>query len=212
MTDDEPGAASQLWAGAECTIVRVGDDYRDQAVETGHHDRLDDIDLFAELGVETVRFPILWERIAPERPDRLDFGWTDERLERLRERGIEVDRRPAPPRLRARSTPACSIRTSRPSSAEYAARVAERYPWIEHWTPVNEPLTTARFSGLYGHWYPHRRDYPAFLRALVNQCRGTLEAMRAIRSRHPEARARPDRGSRQDLLDPAAALPGGARE
>ena len=81
-----------------------------------------------------------------------------------------------------RSTPVCSIRTSRPSSANYAARVAERYPWIDHWTPVNEPLTTARFSGLYGHWYPHRRDYPAFLRALANQCRGTLEAMRDIRA------------------------------
>ena len=25
-----------------------------------------------------------------------------------------------------------------------------RYPWIDAYTPVNEPLTTARFSGLYG--------------------------------------------------------------
>ena len=72
--------------------------------------------------------------------------------------------------------------------ADYAARVAERYPWIEMWTPVNEPLTTARFSGLYGHWYPHGRDYPTFLRALVNQCKGTLEAMRAIRRAIPGAR------------------------
>ena len=30
--------------------------------------------------------------------------------------------------------------------ADYAAKVAKRYPWIEYWTPVNEPLTTARFS------------------------------------------------------------------
>ena len=53
---------------------------------------------------------------------------------------------------------------------------------------MNEPLTTARFSGLYGHWYPHRRDYPAFLRCLVNECKGTLEAMRAIRALIPEAK------------------------
>jgi dTDP-4-dehydrorhamnose reductase len=66
--------------------------------------------------------------------------------------------------------------------------VAERYPWIEHWTPVNEPLTTARFSGLYGHWYPHGRNYPTFLRALANQCRGTLQAMRAIRKVIPHAK------------------------
>jgi dTDP-4-dehydrorhamnose reductase len=72
--------------------------------------------------------------------------------------------------------------------AAYAARVAERYPWIEWWTPVNEPLTTARFSGLYGHWYPHGRDYGTMLRALVNQCLGTLEAMRAIRAVNPDAK------------------------
>jgi dTDP-4-dehydrorhamnose reductase len=72
--------------------------------------------------------------------------------------------------------------------ADFAARVADRYPWIEMWTPVNEPLTTARFSGLYGHWYPHKRDYPSFLRALANECRGTLEAMKAIRARIPGAR------------------------
>ena len=32
----------------------------------------------------------------------------------------------------------------------YARRVAERYPWILDYTPVNEPLTTARFAGMYG--------------------------------------------------------------
>ena len=42
--------------------------------------------------------------------------------------------------------------------AAFARRVAERYPWVDAYTPVNEPLTTARFSGLYGHWYPHGRD------------------------------------------------------
>ncbi|MET1111963.1 MAG: SDR family oxidoreductase, partial [Allosphingosinicella sp.] len=46
----------------------------------------------------------------------------------------------------------------------------------------------ARFSGLYGHWYPHGRDYPTFLRALVNECAATLEAMRAIRGAIPGAR------------------------
>ena len=38
--------------------------------------------------------------------------------------------------------------------ARFARAVAERFPWVEDWTPVNEPLTTARFSALYGHWYP----------------------------------------------------------
>ena len=38
-----------------------------------------------------------------------------------------------------------------------AVAVAERDPWVEGWTPINEPLTAARFSALYGLWYPRRR-------------------------------------------------------
>jgi dTDP-4-dehydrorhamnose reductase len=187
MTEDRRRAPPELWGGAECTIVRLNEDYRDQSVETGHRDRRGDIGLMADLGVTTVRFPILWESIAPERPDRLDFAWTDDRLALLRERGIKV----IGGLLHHGSGPKYTdlLDPDFPGKlADYAARVAERYPWIETWTPVNEPLTTARFSGLYGHWYPHGRDYPTFLRALVNECRGTLEAMRAIRSAVPGAR------------------------
>jgi dTDP-4-dehydrorhamnose reductase len=72
--------------------------------------------------------------------------------------------------------------------ADYAGRVARRYPWIEDWTPINEPFTTARFSYLYGLWQPHVRDIDATLRATVNQCLAINRAMRAIRSITPAAR------------------------
>jgi dTDP-4-dehydrorhamnose reductase len=177
----------ELWGGVECSIVRIGNTWRDQIAETGHHDRIDDIDLIAGLGIRTVRYPLLWETIAPDRPDRLDFGWTDERMARLRERGIAV----VATLLHHGSGPHYTnlLDPDFPTKlGDFAAGVAERYPWVEAWTPTNEPLTTARFSGLYGHWYPHRRDYPAFLGALVNQCLGTLEAMAAIRAAIPGAR------------------------
>jgi dTDP-4-dehydrorhamnose reductase len=179
-------APLELWGGVECTIVRLGDEYRDQSRETGHELRADDIDRIAELGVKAVRYPILWEKVAPHRRDRLELAWTDERLAMLRERGIEVIggllHHGSGPRYTHLLDPDFPKKL-----ADYAARVAERYKWIRRWTPVNEPLTTARFSGLYGHWYPHRSDYRSFLRALVNQCRGTLEAMKAIRAAIPEA-------------------------
>ena len=180
-------APMELWGGVECTIVRLGDEYRDQSRETGHADRKEDIDILAGLGVTTVRYPILWEAVAPESPDKLDFAWQDERLAMLRERGIDVIggllHHGSGPKHTGLADPDFPAKL-----ADYAARVADRYPWIERWTPVNEPLTTARFSGLYGHWYPHGRDYPTFLRCLVNQCRGTLEAMKAIRARIPHAK------------------------
>ena len=71
--------------------------------------------------------------------------------------------------------------------ADYALRVARRYPWVNAWTPVNEPVTTARFAGLYGHWYPHRRSDRSFVRALLNQMQAVRAAMRAIRSVNPGA-------------------------
>ncbi|HEY5720949.1 MAG TPA: family 1 glycosylhydrolase [Allosphingosinicella sp.] len=187
MRSESGGSAPlELWGGVECTIVRLGETYRDQSVETGHDLRPKDLDLIAGLGIRTVRYPILWERVAPDGPDRFDFAWTDERLSMLRERGIRVIggllHHGSGPRYTDLLDPDFPKKLG-----EYAARVAERYPWIDMWTPVNEPLTTARFSGLYGHWYPHRRDYPAFLRALVNQCMGILEAMRAIRAVNPGA-------------------------
>ncbi|HZF95658.1 MAG TPA: family 1 glycosylhydrolase, partial [Allosphingosinicella sp.] len=135
----------------------------------------------------TVRYPILWEAVAPEDPDTLDFTWQDERLEMLRERGIEVIggllHHGSGPRYTSLLDPDFPEKL-----ADYAAKVAARYPWIKLWTPVNEPLTTARFSALYGHWYPHTRDFAAFIRALVNECKGTMTAMRAIRSAVPNAK------------------------
>jgi dTDP-4-dehydrorhamnose reductase len=71
--------------------------------------------------------------------------------------------------------------------AAFAGAVATRYPWVNHYTPVNEPLTTARFSGLYGFWYPHGKDDATFIRALYNQLHGTRLAMKAIRRVNPAA-------------------------
>src|SRR6478736_1787593 len=80
----------ELWGGLECTVARVGDGYRDQSLETGHHDRIADLDRIAELGIRTLRYPVLWEKISPESPERVDFSWHDERLSHLRKLGIRA--------------------------------------------------------------------------------------------------------------------------
>jgi dTDP-4-dehydrorhamnose reductase len=173
----------ELWAGPECTVNRVGDRYLDQLARSGHDRRLDDLDRIAELGVRAVRYPVLWERAA--RDDH--WAWADERLARIRGLGMKpivglVHHGSGPPdtSLVADDFPE--------RLAAYAGAVAARYPWVDAYTPVNEPLTTARFSGLYGLWYPHGRDDRTFVRALIQQCRGTVLAMRAIRAVQPHAR------------------------
>lgn len=37
----------EVWGGVECSVVRVGGGWRDQVIETGHHDRPGDLDLIA---------------------------------------------------------------------------------------------------------------------------------------------------------------------
>lgn len=177
----------ELWGGAECTVNRVGDRYLDQTLLTGHQDRPDDLDRIAALGVRALRYPVLWERTAPHGPDTARWEWPDARLDALRAHGI----RPIVGLVHHGSGPLhTNLLDERfPSLLEqYARTVAERYPWVEDYTPVNEPLTTARFSALYGLWYPHRSDVPSFIRALVIQCRAVVLAMRAIRAVTPTAR------------------------
>lgn len=176
-----------LWAGPECTVNRVGDRYRDQLELTGFADRLDDLDRLAALGIRRLRFPILWERTAPDGPGRFDWRWADRRIERLAQLGMQpiagLVHHGSGPRYTHLLDPAFPERL-----ADYARAVAERYPQIDAYTPVNEPLTTARFSALYGLWYPHHRNDASFVRALLQQIQGTVLAMRAIREIRPDAR------------------------
>jgi dTDP-4-dehydrorhamnose reductase len=184
---DAVRAPLELWGGLECSIVRVGDEYRDQFLDIGHYDRPEDLDAIAALGIRTIRYPVLWEKVSPTNPDTADFRWHDERLKRLSQLGMEpivgLVHHGSGPRYTDLLDPAFPELLAR-----HAARVAERYPHLRQFTPINEPLTTARFSALYGFWYPHKADTASFFRALVNQCRATRLAMKAIRAVIPDAR------------------------
>lgn len=184
----QPGAetALELWAGAECTVNRVGDRYFQQLPATGHETRLDDMDRLAALGAKRVRFPVIWERCAPDSLDAIDFSWSDARLERLRVLGLEpiigLVHHGSGPRYTSLHQPSFAE-----GLARFAARVAERYPWVKAFTPINEPMTTARFSTLYGIWYPHARDLATFYGTVVNEVLATRASMAAIRRVTPGA-------------------------
>ncbi|MDB5233859.1 MAG: dTDP-4-dehydrorhamnose reductase [Hymenobacter sp.] len=176
----------ELWGGIECSHCRVGDNYSDQLTRSGHWHRPADLDALAELGLKTLRYPVLWEHTSPDNPDACDWTWADERLPRLRELGIN----PIVGLVHHGSGPrytALHQENFAPGLARHAANVARRFPWLTHFTPVNEPLTTARFSALYGHWYPHTTDDPTFVRALLNQLEATRLSMKAIREIIPHA-------------------------
>lgn len=183
----QPAPPPELWGGLECSVVQVGPALRDQFRETGHHDRPADLEAVASLGLTRLRYPVNWERIAPDHPGACDWSWHDTRLAELRRLGIA----PIAGLVHHGSGPGytCLLDEAFPEKlAAFAAQAVRRYPWITDWTPVNEPLTTARFSGLYGHWAPHQTGEAAFLRMLALQCRAIQRAMQAIRAEIPHAR------------------------
>lgn len=187
MTSAAGEPRPEVWAGVECTINRVGDRWFDQCARSGHDARADDLERFAALGVAALRYPVLWERVAPDGPGEADWSLPDERLGRLRVLGIRpivgLLHHGSGPRWTSLLDPAFPEKL-----AAFARAAAERYPWVLDWTPVNEPVTTARFSGLYGHWYPHGRDDATFVRCLLAEVRAIALAMRAIREVIPRAR------------------------
>jgi dTDP-4-dehydrorhamnose reductase len=183
---DTAPTAPEIWGGVECTVNRVGGEFRSQLAFSGHLDRIEsDLDAFEGLGLAAIRYPVLWEHVEASGRFR-DFRAADRAMSHLQHSPM----RPIVGLLHHGSGPRTTDLTDplfAEKLADYARVVALRYPSVDAYTPVNEPLTTARFSGLYGHWYPHAHDDRSFVRMLLAQVRGTVLAMRAIREVTPSA-------------------------
>ena len=179
-----PETDVELWGGVECTLNRVNDIYFDQLVKSGHMRRFkQDLQLFAELGVKTLRTALHWERF--ER----SHSWStwDDLLSTMRALGL----RPIIGLLHHGSGPESTnlLDPLFPEKlAAYALKVAQHFPHVLDYTPVNEPQTTGRFSCLYGIWYPHHKDTRSYMRSLLNQIKGVVLSMQAIRKVQPAAR------------------------
>lgn len=178
----------QIWGGIECTVNRVGNRYFDQFEYSGHYKRgAADLDLIASLGIKMLRYPVLWEKHLPWHDSNPDWSFAEQSLSHLQKLGIT----PIVGLVHHGSGPRYVNffdGSFENGLAEYAKKVAEKFPWLEYFTAVNEPLTTARFCGLYGHWYPHGQTDKSFYKILLSECKATVLAMRAIREVIPGAK------------------------
>ncbi len=178
----EQSVSLPVWGGVECTRNRVGDLYLDQMELSGHLHRPQDLEAIAGLGIRTLRAGMLWEHFQ----SNPSWAWTDGYMTALRRLHI----RPIAGLMHHGSGPPHTslLDPEFPEQlAIYAGALAQRYPDIDAYTPVNEPNTTARFSGQYGFWYPHHRSHSSYLRALLNQAKATVLSMEAIRRIRPDA-------------------------
>jgi uncharacterized protein (DUF362 family) len=70
---------------------------------------------------------------------------------------------------------------------QYARAFAERFPWVQFYTPVNEINVCAGFSALLGLWNERLKHDRAFVRALKHLCKANLLAIETILKVRPDA-------------------------
>jgi beta-glucosidase/6-phospho-beta-glucosidase/beta-galactosidase len=71
--------------------------------------------------------------------------------------------------------------------SDYAAVVAERYPWVRYYTPVNEIYVTARISAKDGQWNEQLKTDRGFVTAMKHLVASSILATHKIAERRPNA-------------------------
>ncbi|MFL6863137.1 MAG: family 1 glycosylhydrolase, partial [Allosphingosinicella sp.] len=70
--------------------------------------------------------------------------------------------------------------------ATYCGAFAERFPWVQLYTPVNEMFICAVFSAKYGWWNEQKTDDRSFVTALKHIVKANVLAMVEILKRRPD--------------------------
>ena len=170
--------------GVECSYPRTAAGRRDLLAECGHYDRYrQDLALVRELGLKVLRYGLPYHTICTG-PGAYDWSFADAALGEIQRLGI---------------TPILDLlhfglpdwlgdfqNAEFPAHfADYAEAVAQRYPWVRYYTPVNEIFITARASGWDGVWNERLKSPAGFVTALKHCCAASILACHRIaRSRN----------------------------
>lgn len=158
----------------------------DEMEKAGHYKNWRrDFELVKETGIEFLRYgpPYYSTHIAP---GKYDWSFTDEVFNALREMKITpiVD-------LCHFGVPDWIGNFQNPDwprhFAEFAKAFAQRFPWVQLYTPVNEIFITAMFSAQYGWWNERLSGDRHYITALKHLCRANTMAMQEIIRIKPDA-------------------------
>ena len=191
-----PGGRRRNWdfafaTGIECSNPRVTDPHgrlirRDLLAECGHYKHWrQDLELVKELGTPILRYG-LPNHLIHRGPGKYDWSFADEALAEMRRLDIlpilDLMHFGLPDWMGDFQNPEMPLQF-----AEYAGAVAQRYPWVRGYTPVNELYVTARNSGWDGLWNECLRSERGFVTALKHLVAANLLAGAAIVRHVPNA-------------------------
>lgn len=171
--------------GVEDTFVpqeRPGERAIDEYELTQHYEFWSsDLGLAADAGATLLRWGVPWYRVNPA-PGAWDWSWLDRVMDRFASLGL----RPVVDLLHYGTPLWLDGEFAHPDypswAAEYSARVAERYAdRVTDYTPVNEPMIHALFSGEYAYWPPYLSGSEGLVFMVRQLARGFVLAQRAMR-------------------------------
>jgi len=144
-----------------------------------------DFQLVQDFGIEILRYgpPIHTTFIGP---DKYDWGFADETFADLKRRDIvpivDLCHFGAPDFIQDFQNPDFPALFQR-----YARAFAQRYRWVQLYTPVNEMYICATFSARYGWWNEQLSSDRGFVTALKHLVKANVLAMQAILEVRPDA-------------------------
>jgi beta-glucosidase/6-phospho-beta-glucosidase/beta-galactosidase len=172
--------------GIDSSAPRIGGRRHDQMELTGHYDRwAGDVDLVKDLGTRYLRFgpPVHRAWLAE---GQYDWGHADAVLQRMYQYNIvpiaDLCRLGVPDWLGDFQNPDMPRLFAR-----YARAFAERYPWVQLYSPVSTIFVTAFASARLGLLNEARRDERSFVTAIKHLCAACVMAMIAILEVRPDA-------------------------
>lgn len=166
--------------------INHGRERVDELEKCGHYEQWrTDFDKVEELGISFLRYgPPLYRTFLGA--NKYDWSFTDETFKDLERRKIMpiTD-------LCHFGVPDWIGNFQNPDFPElfagYARAFAERFPWVQLYTPVNEMYVCALFSGRYGWWNEQLTSDRGFVTALKHIAKANVLAMRAILEVRPDA-------------------------
>jgi beta-glucosidase len=165
----------------------------------------EDFALVEDLGVRTLRYGVpLYKAFLG--PNRFDWEFSDLAFGELRKRGIIpiAD-------LCHFGVPDWIGNFQNPDFPElfaaYAKALAQRFPWVQLYTPVNEMFVCATYSAAYGWWNEQLRSDKGFVTALKHIVKANVRAMHEILCVRPDAIFVQSESSEYNHADNPAAIP-----
>lgn len=148
----------------------------------------DDLNLLHAAGIRELRYPAPWHRIERS-PNVFDWSWIDGPLTHMQTLGM----RPILDPLHHVSFPDWLVDGfAHPQFPELYVRflnqVAHRYPWVDRYTVLNEPLPTLVLCALTGDWYPNQKSETHFVAMAKNVARAISLGCAALRNLNRDIR------------------------